>query len=163
MGKFFENIFTPLVYIQNDQHVMGIILRYVCWGTHRPPPPLGSPAADDPTHRPPRFGSTKAGGEGGLPPPFGGECPPPPLQPLKRLNTPRGQTLAGCSPRATGANGDGRGRGHRGGKVVSGCGGRICEGRAGTCSGDVKANVCGVLHHRHPLCPLGRGRVLGGN
>ena len=51
MGKFFEiEIFlTPVVYIQNDQRVMGIILRYVCWGTHRPPPPPGSPAADCPT------------------------------------------------------------------------------------------------------------------
>ena len=25
----------PLVYVQNDQRVMGIILRCVCWGTHR--------------------------------------------------------------------------------------------------------------------------------
>ena len=42
---FLEFFFTPVVYIQNDQRVMGIILRYVCWGTHRPPPPPGSPAA----------------------------------------------------------------------------------------------------------------------
>ena len=42
MGKFFLNFFPPVVYIQNDQCVMGIILRYVCWGT--PPPPPGSPA-----------------------------------------------------------------------------------------------------------------------
>ena len=40
-GQFF---LTQLVYIQNDQRVMGIILRYVCWGT--PPPPPRSPAAD---------------------------------------------------------------------------------------------------------------------
>ena len=33
--KFF---FNPLVYIQNDQRVMGIILRYVCSG-YPPPPP----------------------------------------------------------------------------------------------------------------------------
>ena len=46
MGNFFGIFFTPVVYIQNDQRVMGIILRYVCWGTHRPPPPPGSPAAD---------------------------------------------------------------------------------------------------------------------
>ena len=66
MGKFFlKKNFTPVVYIQNDQRVMGIILRYVCWGTYRPPP--GSPAADRPTRRPPRFGSTKGGG-GGPPP-----------------------------------------------------------------------------------------------
>ena len=35
MGKFFlKFFFTPFVYIENDQRVMGIILRYVCWGTH---------------------------------------------------------------------------------------------------------------------------------
>ena len=35
MGKFFlKNFFTPFVYVQNDQHVMGIILRFVCWGAH---------------------------------------------------------------------------------------------------------------------------------
>ena len=89
MGKFFlKKIFTSHVHIQNDQRVMGIILRYVCWGTHRPPP--GGPAADRPTRRPPRFGSTKGGG--GVP-------PPPPLQPPKLSNTPRGHTLAGASPR----------------------------------------------------------------
>ena len=39
MGKVFlkRNLFTPLLYDPNDQRVMGIILRYVCWGTHRPP------------------------------------------------------------------------------------------------------------------------------
>ena len=30
------------MYIQNDQCVMGITLRYACWGTHRPPPPRGA-------------------------------------------------------------------------------------------------------------------------
>ena len=69
---------------------MGIILRYVCWGTHRPPPPPGSLAADRPTRRPPRFGSTKGGGRG-----------PPPLQPPKLSHTPRGHTLAG-GPRGGG-------------------------------------------------------------
>ena len=44
---------------------MGIILRYVCWGTHQPS--LGSPAADLPTRQLLRFGSTKGGG-GGFPP-----------------------------------------------------------------------------------------------
>ena len=35
MGNFFlKKIFTPFVYVQNDQRVMGIILRFVCWGTH---------------------------------------------------------------------------------------------------------------------------------
>ena len=42
MGKFFLKNFSPVVYIQKKQRVMGIILRYVCWGI--PPPPLGSPA-----------------------------------------------------------------------------------------------------------------------
>ena len=38
MDKFFcQFFFAPLVYVQNDQRVMGIILRYVCWGTHGPP------------------------------------------------------------------------------------------------------------------------------
>ena len=90
MGNFFEKFFTPLVHIQNDQCVMGIILRYLCWGTHRPPPPpLGGPAADRPPRRPPTFGSTKGGGG----------VPPPPLQPPKLSNTPRGHTLAGGRPR----------------------------------------------------------------
>ena len=42
----------------------------------------GSPAADRPTRRPPRFGSTK--GEEGVPsppPPLGAGCPPPPHSP----------------------------------------------------------------------------------
>ena len=31
MGKFFlKTFFTPVVFVQNDQRVMGIILRYVC-------------------------------------------------------------------------------------------------------------------------------------
>ena len=30
---FSENFFAPFVYVQNDQRIMGIILRYVCWGT----------------------------------------------------------------------------------------------------------------------------------
>ena len=40
MGNFFLKIFSPVVYIQNEQRVMGIILRYVCWGI--PPPPPGA-------------------------------------------------------------------------------------------------------------------------
>ena len=41
MGKFFfEKVFIPVMYIQNDQRVMGIILRYVCCP---PPPPPGEP------------------------------------------------------------------------------------------------------------------------
>ena len=52
MGSLFlKKFFTPHVYVQNDQRVMGIILRYVCWGTHRYPP--GAPAADWPTPPPP--------------------------------------------------------------------------------------------------------------
>ena len=86
MGNFFSRkIFTPLVYIQNDQRVMGIIL--VCMLGYPPPPPPGSLAADRPTRRPPRLGSTKGEGD-----------PPPPLEPLKQLNTPRGRTLAGAPP-----------------------------------------------------------------
>ena len=53
MGTFGLKIFTPVVYVQTDQRVSRIILRYVCWGTHRPPSPLRTPAADRPTHLPP--------------------------------------------------------------------------------------------------------------
>ena len=43
MGKSFLKIFlTPFVYVSNDQCVMGIILRDVCWGTHGPQPPFCS-------------------------------------------------------------------------------------------------------------------------
>ena len=42
MGKIFlNNNFTPFVYVQNDQRVMGIILRCVCFGV--PPPPARGP------------------------------------------------------------------------------------------------------------------------
>ena len=34
MGKFSENFFTSFVYVQNHERVIGMILRYVCWGTH---------------------------------------------------------------------------------------------------------------------------------
>ena len=50
MGKFFLKNFTSLVHIQNEQRVMRIILRYVCWGIHPPPLPPESLAADRPTH-----------------------------------------------------------------------------------------------------------------
>ena len=51
MGKYFlKNFFTPFVYVQNDQRVMGFILTYVCWVPTDPP--LGTPAADRPTHPP---------------------------------------------------------------------------------------------------------------
>ena len=59
-------------------------------------------AADRPTRRPPRFGSTRGGGGGFL----GGTealChPPPPIQPPKQLQTPLGHTLAGGIPRVVG-------------------------------------------------------------
>ena len=51
MGKIFLKIyFTPVMYVPDGQRVMGIILRYVCWGTQGPPPPPGTPAAGQPTH-----------------------------------------------------------------------------------------------------------------
>ena len=64
---------------------MGIILRDICWGTHRPPPPPtppGSLATDRPTRRPPRFGSTKVGGS-----------PPPPLTAPKTVAHPSGSHI----------------------------------------------------------------------
>ena len=48
----------PVVYVPNDQRIMGIILRYVCWSTHRPP--LGIPAPDQPTHPPPPLQTPKS-------------------------------------------------------------------------------------------------------
>ena len=42
MGKFFLNFFSPSCVYSIKQRVMGIILRYVCWGIHPFPP--GSPA-----------------------------------------------------------------------------------------------------------------------
>ena len=73
---------------------MGIILRYVCWGTHRPLP--GAPAADRPTRRPPRFGSTKGGGGRGVPsPPSGGwGVSPPPTAP-QTVTDPSGSHIGG--------------------------------------------------------------------
>ena len=56
MGKFFlKKIFTPSVYVQNDQRVMGFILRYACWGSHGPPPATGGPRrlTGRPTYPPP--------------------------------------------------------------------------------------------------------------
>ena len=48
MGNFFlKKIFTPVVDVQNDQRVVVILLRFVCWGT--PPPPPRTVAADWPT------------------------------------------------------------------------------------------------------------------
>ena len=89
------------MYVQNDQRVMGIILRYVCWGTHCPPPP---PPARGPwwlTARPAYpLGLGKRRG-GGVPPnPLGWD--PPPLQPLKWFNTPQGHIPPGSHPRAPG-------------------------------------------------------------
>ena len=56
MGKFFlKKILPPLVYVQNDHRVMGIIFRYVRWGAHRPPPPRGPRRLiGRPTYPPPR-------------------------------------------------------------------------------------------------------------
>ena len=84
MGKFF----TSLVHIQNDQRVMGIILRYVCWGTHRPPPPPRGAW---------RLAARPADPQG-LGQPRGGDAPPPPNSP-QNCHTPRGHTLVGGGPR----------------------------------------------------------------
>ena len=32
--QFFLKIFGPFLYVQDNQRLMGIMLRYVCWGTH---------------------------------------------------------------------------------------------------------------------------------
>ena len=63
MGKFFlKTFFIPVVYVQNDQRVMGIIFRYGRGMVKVPTdPPLGTPAADrlsppplPPPSRPPK-------------------------------------------------------------------------------------------------------------
>ena len=58
---------------------MRFILRYVCWDTHRPPPPRQMTAGP--------------AGPQGLGQPGGGEPPRPP-QPPKKLHTPQGHALA---------------------------------------------------------------------
>ena len=63
------------MYVQNDQRVTGIILRYVCC-----PPPPPRPAYP--------LGLGQQGGGGSL-------------EPLKRLNTPRGRVMAGSRPPGT--------------------------------------------------------------
>ena len=75
MGNFCLKIFFYRTCVQNDQRVMGIILRHVCWGIHLHP--FGTPAADRPIHLP-------------APPP-----PPPPrlLDPQKFSHTVRCQYL----------------------------------------------------------------------
>ena len=68
MGKFLP----PLVHIQNHQRVMGIIffLRYgVPTNPTPPPPPWGARRLTARPADPPRFGSTKGGGEPPAPPP----------------------------------------------------------------------------------------------
>ena len=51
MGEFFfGKQILPLVYVQNGQRVMGIILRYVCGATHRTPPPSPPDALSDTPH-----------------------------------------------------------------------------------------------------------------
>ena len=71
---------------------MGIVLRFVCWGAHRTPPPAPR-GAQRLIARPPRFGSTK-GGRGVRPPPPLGGGGSRPLQPPKMSHTPRAHTLA---------------------------------------------------------------------
>ena len=83
MAIFFEKIFTPLVHIQNDQCVMGIILRYVCWGTHRPPPPPGGGG---------RRLTARPADPQGLGQPGGGEGFPPPSHSPPNCRTPLGVT-----------------------------------------------------------------------
>ena len=76
MGKFFSP--QLCIYIQNDQRVMGIILRCVCWGTHRPPPGA-------------RWLTARPADPQGLGQPRGGGAPPPPFNPRNSC-TPLGVT-----------------------------------------------------------------------
>ena len=77
MDKFFlEKFFTPVLYIQNDQRVMGIILRYACWDT----PPAGERLGG--RCRPPATSKTAAHPSGShigwRQPPCSRPTPPPP-------------------------------------------------------------------------------------
>ena len=85
---FFENFFTPVLYIQNDQRVVGIILRCVCWGTHRPPPPP----------RGARRLTTRPAGPQGLGQPRGGGSPPPYNPPRPCAKPPPYNPQNGCTP-----------------------------------------------------------------
>ena len=54
MGKtFMKCLFTPRVYVQNDQRILGIILRYGCRVTHRLPPWRPRRLTGRPTYPPP--------------------------------------------------------------------------------------------------------------
>ena len=57
IGRFFlKNFFTPVVCVENDQRVMGGILRDVCWAMHPPPPSNpGQPTSPPPPPRPKKF------------------------------------------------------------------------------------------------------------
>ena len=69
----FEESFTPFAYVKNDQRVMGIILRYACWGTHRPPGALSAPPPLQHSKEADSGATVEVGGfENGL------ESPPPP-------------------------------------------------------------------------------------
>ena len=67
MGQFLlKKLVTPLVYVQNDQRIMGIILR---WYVGVPPPRGGGggrltgrshPVGGQYSNRPPRFGGYEA-------------------------------------------------------------------------------------------------------
>ena len=77
---FLKNIPPPpFVYVQNDQRVMGILLRYVCWGTHQPPPPPRPMGLSQTPH-----GHSKEADSGGHDPKG-----PPPLNPIFSPPSPR--------------------------------------------------------------------------
>ena len=87
MGTFFlKTFFTPLVYVQNNQRVMGIVLRFGCWSTHRPAPhtPRGDPGGSPPDPPAPWV--------------WVHEAPYPPLQPVKWFTTYRGHIPPGSRP-----------------------------------------------------------------
>ena len=90
---FLKKAFTPFVYVQNDQGVMGIIDHFEVrtWGY-----PLTAPKGPRWLSACPWVWVNEGGGGDTL---RGGEGPPPPLQPMKWLNTHRGRVLAGSSPR----------------------------------------------------------------
>ena len=62
---FLKTGFTPLVYVQNDQRGMGIILRYIPEGTHRTPPPPAAPSQSPRRHSKQAASGAHGGGGGG--------------------------------------------------------------------------------------------------
>ena len=92
---FLKKLLPPIVYVPNDQRFMGIMLTYVCWGTHRhlPPPPPEPQKGPGFEQAAPPWDEPTCWGFGG-PVPFHTMPPPPPLPPPVQATVPRGRFAA---------------------------------------------------------------------